>query len=303
MSVRTSGYYKPKEVGEELIPNSDFENELEGWNFSGWKDYKMAQWGVECTCSSGNGYIWQDRVIEVYPDDLFLLGVCTYNVDKPLYAILHFTNKWGEIADIPTITVQYTPINNFVNTKFKLVSVSEVLEEYGGLNAIRLFRGVTPYIKILTADGWNLNDKFTLTTFSLRRVNPDWFKVLPVKMYNIYEPTTGMSLGTYYSEEYFTGIFHSGEYTLSLVYLEEGGGSNSITLSVTIQSYNQSANVWYDAVVFDDVTVAAGSSISNKVYTKIATAGLGFKQRVKMVLSGSGSCGGIVLNVNSVYKQ
>jgi len=303
MSIRTSGYYKPKEIGDELIPNSDFENQLEGWSFSGWKDYKMAQWGVECTCSGGNAYIWQDRVIEVYPDDLFLVGVCTYNVTKPLYAILHFTNKWGEIADIPTVTMEYIPANDFVNTKFKLVSVSEVVNEYGGLNAIRLFRGVTPYIKILSADGWNINDVFTLTAFSLRRVNPDWFKVFPVMLYKIYEPTTSHTLGTYYSEEYFTGIFNKGEYNLALTYIEETGGSNSITLSVTIQSYDQAGNIWYDAVVFDDVVVAAGTTVQNKVYTKIATAGLGFKQRVKMALSGSGTCGGLVLNVSSTYKQ
>jgi len=303
MSIKTSGYFKPKEIGDELIPNSDFENQLEGWNFSGWKNYKKVLWGVECTFGGTTAYIWQDRVIEIYPDDLLLVGVCTYNVDKPLYAILHFTNKWGEIADIPTVTEKFTPANLFVNTKFKLVSISEVVNEYGGLNAISLFRGITPYVKIMSGDGWNVDDDFTLTAFSVRRVNPEWFKVWPVMLYKVYEPTNGMSIGTYYSDEHFTGIFNKGEYNLALTYIEESGGSNSITLSITIQSYDQAGNIWYDAVVFDDIVVAAGTTVQNKVYTKIATAGLGFKQRVKMMLSGSGTCGGIVLNVSSTYKQ
>ena len=46
MSIKTSGYFKPKEIGDELIPNSDFENQLEGWNFSGWKNYKKVLWGL-----------------------------------------------------------------------------------------------------------------------------------------------------------------------------------------------------------------------------------------------------------------
>jgi len=302
MSIRTSGYYKPKEIGDELVPNSDFENGLEGWNFSGWKNYNKVQWGVECVFEGTTAYIWQDRVIEIYPDDLLLIGVSTYNVDKPLYAILHFTNKWGEIADIPTVTEKFTPYNDFVNTKFKLVSISEIVNEYGGLNSIQLFRGVTPYVKIMNADGWNVDDEFTLTTFSIRRVNPEWFKVLPVMLYKVYEPT-GMSTGTYYSDEYFSGIFHSGEYNLNVIGLMESGGTDPFTLSVTVQSYDQAGNIWYDAVEFDDVECAAGGSISNEVYTKIATAGVGFKQRVKAVLSGSGTPSVVVFNVSCTYKQ
>jgi len=303
MSIRTSGYYNPKEVGDELIPNSDFENGMVGWKLSGWKDHKLTTGGLECVHDGGEDYIWQDRVIEVYPDDLFVIGVSTMNVSKPVNVILRFTNKFGLVYDIPSILKTFTPENQNVDTFFFLVSVSEILNEYGGILSTTLFKGVVPYIQVAYFDGWNINDVFKISSFSMRRVNPEWLKVLPVKLYNVYEPFGGYSTGTHYGDDYFTGIFKTGEYLLNVLQVEESGGSNDLTLKVTVQSYNQVCNYWIDAVVFDDITIPAGSSIMNKAYTKIATAGLGYRQRVKVELTGSGTPGAMVFSVGVVYKQ
>jgi len=306
MSIRTSGYYKEQQAGEEILKNSNFENGLENWKNYGWKSVEWVpsynyEPAVKLTFYPTICNFRYTGLTEIYPEDLLMMNVTLKEISNsnPVFFSLYFYDKFGYYLEKRSYEVELKADTNLSITKF--FSVSEILTEkeidYSVVRAVR------PAIEAYQADGWSDNDVLYIKNISLRRVNPEWFKVYPVLMYNIYKPTTGMSLGTYFSEEFHTGIFHSGEYNLLVTYLEETGGSNSFTLSVTIQSYDYAGNIWYDAVVFDDVECAAGSTVSNKLYTKIATAGLGMRQRVKMVLSGSGTCGGIVLNVSSTYKQ
>ena len=84
------------------------------------------------------------------------------------------------------------------------------------------------------------------------------------------------STGIFYSDEYFSGIWKYGEFYLNVSSLT----GSSPTLDVTIQAYDPSTTVWKDIVVFDQAT-AAGSQL------KVATAGLGWKLRVKYVTGGT----------------
>jgi len=84
------------------------------------------------------------------------------------------------------------------------------------------------------------------------------------------------STGTFYSDEYFSGIWKYGEFYLNVSSLS----GSSPTLDVTIQAYDPSTQIWKDIVVFDQAT-GAGSQL------KVATAGLGWKLRVKYVTGGT----------------
>ncbi|MCD6137168.1 MAG: hypothetical protein J7J91_01075 [Deltaproteobacteria bacterium] len=307
MGVRTSGYFKEERKFGEVVYNSDFELESEGWIFQNFKDVSFDENGVHLKIGTWDGKIYPRKAIEIAPEDLFLVTISAKpedcDNDEKFYLRCYPLDKFWRYRTPYHTDFEFRFSSANVHTFKRLLSVAEFMSDYyDAEDYLRAIRAIAPFLWFET-DDWDTNEVVNVKSFSIQRVNPSWLKVYPVMLYKIYEPTTGMSLGTHFSEEYFTGIFHSGEYNLALTYLEEGSGSNSITLSVVIQSYDQAGNIWYDAVVFDDVTVASGSSVSNKVYTKIATAGLGYKQRVKMVLSGSGSCAGIVLNVSAVYKQ
>ena len=303
--IRTSGYYKEKQVGDEILKNSNFENGLENWMNYGWKSVEWIpkynyEPAVKLTFYPSIDNFRYVGSTEVYPEDLLMMSATLKPISKTqkVYLSLYFYDKFGYYIEKRSYDIVIEA--DTMTTITKLFSVSEIFTEkeydYSAVRSVR------PAIEAYQADGWSSNDVIYLKGISLRRVNPDWFKVYPVLMYNIYEPT-GLPTGTYYSEEYHSGIFHSGEYNLNIVGLEESGGSNPFTLSVTIQSYDYAGNIWYDAVVFDDIVCAAGGTVSNKVYTKIATAGLGMRQRVKAVLSGSGTPGVVVFNVSAIYKQ
>jgi len=303
--IRTSGYYKEKQVGDEILKNSNFENGLENWMNYGWKSVEWIpkynyEPVVKLTFYPTICNFRYTGLTEIYPEDLLMMNATLEAVSKnqTVFFSLYFFDKFGYFVEKRSYEVELKADTNMSITK--LFSVSEILTEkeidYSVVRAVR------PAIEAYQADGWSDNDMLYIKNISLRRVNPEWFKVYPVMIYKVYE-TSGMSTGTYYSEEYHSGIFHSGEYNLNIVGLEESGGSNPFTLSVTIQSYDYAGNIWYDAVVFDDIVCAAGGTVSNKVYTKIATAGLGMRQRVKAVLSGSGTPGVVVFNVSAIYKQ
>ena len=118
-------------------------------------------------------------------------------------------------------------------------------------------------------------------------INREELKSYPVKLVEL-DHTGNYTKGTYYGNNVYTGAFNVAECVLYLDNLEESGGSASITLDVYIQSYDYITEQWYDAVVFDTITVAAGNSESDKTYHKVATAGIGYYQRAKYVFGGSG---------------
>ena len=303
--IRTSGYYKEKQAGDEILKNSNFENGLENWKNYGWKSVEWVpsynyEPAVKLTFYPAICNFRYTGLTEIYPEDLLMMNVTLKEISNsnPVFFALYFYDKFGYYLEKRSYEVELEADTNLSITK--LFSVSEILTEkeidYSVVRAVR------PAIEAYQADGWSDNDVLYIKNISLRRVNPEWFKVYPVMMYKVYE-ISGLATGTYYSEEHHSGIFNKGEYNLKVTSLTETGGSNSITLSVTIQSYDYAGNIWYDSVVFDDIDVAAGSSVTNKVYTKIATAGLGMRQRVKAVLSGSGTPGVVVFNVTATYKQ
>ncbi len=84
------------------------------------------------------------------------------------------------------------------------------------------------------------------------------------------------STGTFYSDEYFSGVWKYAEFYLNVTSLT----GTDPTLDVTIQAYDPSTGLWKDIVVFDQAT-GAGSQL------KVATAGLGWKIRVKYVTGGT----------------
>jgi len=84
------------------------------------------------------------------------------------------------------------------------------------------------------------------------------------------------STGTFYSDMYFSGIWKYGEFYLNVSSLS----GTSPTLDVTIQAYDSSTQLWKDIVVFEQAT-GAGSQL------KVATAGLGWKIRVKYKTGGT----------------
>ncbi len=305
MSIRTSGYFKEKQVGGEILKNSDFENGLENWQNYGWKSVEwIADYNdepaVKLTFYPTIDNFRYIGITEIDPEDLLMMTVSLKEVsnDNPVHFSLYFYDKYGYYRSKRSYEVR--PKADTLYTVSKLFPISEAfIKVESERNSVRAVR---PAIEAYQADGWSSDDVLYIKNISLRRVNPEWFRVFPVEIYKVYEPS-GMTKDTYYSEEWCSGIFHSGEYNFNLSYIEETGGTDSITLSMKIQSYDYAGNRWYDAVVFDDVVVAAGTTVQNKVYTKIATAGLGIRQRAVMTLSGSGTVGPVVLTVSCTYKQ
>ncbi len=88
--------------------------------------------------------------------------------------------------------------------------------------------------------------------------------------------TNFTSTGTFYSNEYFSGVWKYAEFYLDVTSLT----GSSPTLDVTIQAYDPTTGLWKDIVVFDQAT-GAGSQL------KVATAGLGWKIRIKYVTGGT----------------
>ena len=300
MTIRTSGYYKSFESGEEINKNSEFERQAEGWMFSGWKEITFSGYGAKCIHKGSDAYIWQNRVIEIAPSDLLLVGLCIEPISGYGTTIRYRIYPADKFENIPSF---YKEINFEVSSAYRknyyrLFSPSEFFMVHG---SIRIIRGITPYLIFLNSDGWSNNDSLYVKSISLRKIKPDELKVFPVRLINVYE-ISGVNKDTYYGNEYFSGIFKEGNYVLYVDKIEDSG-SGGLTFSCSIQSYDIATGKWYDAVVFDDVSVPSAGNVSAKTYTKIATAGLGFKQRVKWSLSGDGTPGYTSFKVGVSYKQ
>jgi len=109
--------------------------------------------------------------------------------------------------------------------------------------------------------------------------------------------------GTFYGSEIYTGIWHYADYVLFVDYLGTTN-ANPITLDVTVQSYDNETGQWFDCVVFDTVEAPDDSHpVNDKTYVKVATAGLGYKQRVKYVVGGSGTVDNVSFDVGVTYKR
>ena len=301
--IRTSGYYKSFESGEEINKNSEFERQAEGWKFSGWKEITFSGHGAKCIHAGSDAYIWQDEVIEIAPSDILLVGLCIEpisgygnEIEYRIYPI----DKFGQITSTHK-TIDIKVESSLNNTYYRLFSVSELFEDYSSMEKLRVIRGITPYLVFLSSDGWSDDDSLYVKSISLRKIKPNELKIFPVRLINVYE-ISGVNKDTYYGDEYFSGIFKEGDYVLYINKIEDSG-SGGLTFSCSIQSYDVTTDKWYDAVVFDDVSVPSGGNVSAKTYTKIATAGLGFKQRVKWSLSGDGTPGEVKFLIGVTYKQ
>ena len=132
-------------------------------------------------------------------------------------------------------------------------------------------------------------------------VNKEVLKSYPIKLVEL-DVDGNYSKGTYYGNPVYTGAFNVGECTMFLKNLHEGGGSSSITLKVYIESYDFVTEQWYDAVVFDTITVSAGATKNNQVQHKVATAGIGYYQRAKYVFGGSGVVNSPKFKLGVLYK-
>jgi len=107
--------------------------------------------------------------------------------------------------------------------------------------------------------------------------------------------------GTYELSSYDTSHYKEAEYILDVTALTETGGSNAITLDVKIQSYYPATGKWKDVVIFDQVSVTGATTTSTQ--HKIATTGLGTKQRVVYTLGGDGTVGDCDFRVEVVYWE
>ena len=113
---------------------------------------------------------------------------------------------------------------------------------------------------------------------------------LAVYTEELLKKTDFTSTGTFYSDEYFSGVWKYAEFYLDVTSLT----GSSPTLDVTVQAYDSSTGLWKDIAVFDQAT-GAGSQL------KVATAGLGWKIRVKYVTGGSLTDGDFI--VGAVFKR
>ena len=116
-----------------------------------------------------------------------------------------------------------------------------------------------------------------------------------VVLINVKNKTTK---GTFYGAEIDTSNYKSATYVLKAS-LTETGGSDAVTLDVKIQSYFPITNEWRDVVIFDQLSVTGDTTES--VQTKIATAGIGMKQRVVYTIGGAGAVGDCDLVVEGLY--
>jgi len=139
-----------------------------------------------------------------------------------------------------------------------------------------------------------------IDSVSLQAINPDKLAVYPCELINFTQ--SSVSKGTYYGDEFFSGAFKQGDYVLHISKIEDSG-TGGLTFKCTVQSYNDITGDWYDAVVFDDVSIPSAGNVTNKVYVKVATAGLGIKQRIKWSLSGDGTPGYTSFKVGVTYKR
>lgn len=112
-----------------------------------------------------------------------------------------------------------------------------------------------------------------LDSISLQRLEIANLAVYNKELIKVVDQT---STGTFYGDYIFSGIWRQGEFHLDVSNLT----GTDPTLDVIIRMYNPVTLLEEDIVVFDRAT-ASGRQL------KIATAGLGWKVRVKYVLGGT----------------
>ena len=96
--------------------------------------------------------------------------------------------------------------------------------------------------------------------------------------------------GTYYSDEYFSGVWKYAEFYLNVTSIS---GTNP-KIDIVIQAYDPSTGLWKNIVEYDQVT-STGSQL------KVATAGLGWKIRVKYTIHSDTSDADFV--VGAIFKR
>ena len=306
--IRTSGYYKQKGIGEELVDNSEFEEGMENWVWYGWNkvewiDKYHNEPALKCTFKAVLANVRYDSIIEVNPEDIMLMGITVEepSTSFPVRFGLFRYDKFGYHIGSNEWYYTVTPTSATCTTVYRLFAISEQLSKYEGWQSV--IRGVLPSVMCSGTDGWNENDVLNIKSISLRRVNPDKLKTFPVSLIDI--NTNNPSLNTnYYGEKYFTGIFKEADYLLYIDRLENAGG-NDITLQVSIESYDVTTQKWFTSVIFDDVVVQS-EPVTNQTQVKVATAGLGFYQRVRWYIKDSGGGGDADqwrFKVGVTYKQ
>jgi len=99
---------------------------------------------------------------------------------------------------------------------------------------------------------------------------------------------------TYYSEEFFTGLWKIGEFVLDVTSLT----GTTPTLNVTIEAYDPTTETWITMITF---TEATGVTTEKKQNINAAYIGLGWENRVKYVTAGTiTDCD---FKVGAVYKR
>ena len=96
--------------------------------------------------------------------------------------------------------------------------------------------------------------------------------------------------GTYYSDEYFSGVWGYSEFYLNVTSIS----GTDPKIDIVIQAYDPSTGLWKDIVEYDQVT-STGSQL------KVATAGLGWKIRVKYTIHSDTSDADFV--VGAIFKR
>jgi len=294
--IRTSGYYKESRNLGELVYNSDFEFGIKGWKYEGWQYVRLPYFAVQENVNS----IYPEEAIEIFPEDLLMLCVTVREItySHPFRMRLKYYDKHDEVITYEEVTKK--PLADSTTT-YNLLFAPSALFFNECASLYRSIRAVRPWIYVFKSDGWTTGDTLTVFGISLRRINPDWFKSLPVELWSCLY-TSGIEKGTYYGDEYYTGIFKEGDYVLDIGKIEDSG-SGGLTFKCSIQSYDTITDNWYDVVIFDDVDIPSSGNVQNKIQVKVATAGLGIRQRVKWSLTGNGTPGFTSFKVGVTYKQ
>lgn len=146
------------------------------------------------------------------------------------------------------------------------------------------------YLRILFS-GWNAfpcSFAWYVDSASLQRVKTDRLG----GTYDIMAEKTNLTtLGTFYGDEFFSGIWREAEYHL---YCTAFTGT-SPTLDVVIEGYDPNSGQWKEVLAFQQLTAPGGEF-------KTVLSGLGWKQRVKYTLGGTAvtDCD---FDVGVVYKR
>ena len=112
-----------------------------------------------------------------------------------------------------------------------------------------------------------------IDSFSLQRIDVEKLAVSEELLIEVENET---SLGTQYGEEFFTGMWKEAEYDFYCTSLT----GTAPDLDVTIQGLDPNTEQWKDVLVFQKLEAAGGEF-------KTVLSGLGWKQRVKYVTSGT----------------